>query len=81
MNAIAWVYIVGGLLFLGSAVIPSRSSTLTRSGAGLFGVGAVLVGITRLQAHQTPITYVGSVVFIVGAVVYLIGTLRDRRRR
>ncbi len=81
MNAIAWVYIAGGLLMLISAGIPSRSSLVTRIGAGLFGVGAVIAGISRLEPNQTPVTYVGSVVLVIGAVVYLIGTLRDRSRR
>ena len=81
MNAIAWGYIAGGLLMIVAVAVPSRSSTMTRAGGALFGVGAIVVGIARLQAHETSFTYVGSIALIIGAVVYLIGTLRDRTRR
>ena len=80
MNAIAWAYIVGGLLMLIAVAVPSRSSSLTRTGGALFGAGAIVVGISRLQTHETPLTHIGSIALVVGAVVYLIGTLRDRRQ-
>ncbi len=79
MNAIAWGYIAGGLLMVIAVAIPSRSSLLTRAGGAVFGIGAIVVGIARLQVHETRITYVGSVALIIGAVIYLAGTLRDRR--
>jgi hypothetical protein len=81
MNAIAWGYIAGGLLMIVAVAVPSRSSTITRAGGALFGVGAIVVGIARLQPHETPITYAGSIALVIGAVVYLIGTLRDRTQR
>ncbi len=81
MNVIAWTYVVGGLLMILAVAFPSRSSLVTRAGGALFGVGAIVAGIARLQAHETPVTYAGSVALVVGAVVYLIGTLRDRARR
>lgn len=79
MNAIAWAYIAGGLLMLIAVAVPSRSSVLTRAGGALFGIGAVIVGIARLQTHETQFTYIGSAALIIGAVIYLFGTLRDRR--
>ena len=81
MNAIAWGYIAGGVLMLIAVALPSRSSAITRAGGALFGVGAIIVGIARLQAHETTLTYAGSIALVLGAVIYVIGTLRDRRRK
>lgn len=64
-----------------AVAVPSVSSTLTRVGGAIFAVGAVIVGIARLQGQDRPISYAGSVLLVIGAVIYLWGTLRDRRAR
>jgi predicted anti-sigma-YlaC factor YlaD len=81
MNVIAYAYIAGGILMLIAVAVPSVSSALTRIGGAIFGIGAVLVGVARLQGQDRTLMYAGSLALVIGAVIYLLGTFRDRRSR